>query len=120
MTTELLALVRDFDDAELRGDTDRLKDLLTDDFMSIGDRGFLLDKRRWLDTHGDFTYLSLDTSELDVRRYDRAAIVRGVRHGRASWRGEEMTLTVRLSQTWIELPEGWRLAGIQFSSLDPS
>jgi hypothetical protein len=29
-----------------------------------------------------------------------------------------MTLTVRVSQTWIELPDGWRLAGIQFSSLD--
>ena len=29
-----------------------------------------------------------------------------------------MTVAVRVSQTWVELPDGWRLAGIQFSSLD--
>ena len=26
-------------------------------------------------------------------------------------------LTVRVGQTWVESPVGWRLAGIQFSSL---
>jgi hypothetical protein len=117
MSTDLLPFVRAFDDAELRGDTDRLDALLADDFMSIGDRGFLLDKRQWIDTHADFGYRSLETTELDVRHYDRAAIVRCVRRGEASWRGEAMTLTVRVSQTWVELPEGWRLAGIQFTGL---
>jgi hypothetical protein len=28
-----------------------------------------------------------------------------------------MALTVRVSQIWVELSAGWRLAGIQFSSL---
>nr|WP_236647367.1 MULTISPECIES: nuclear transport factor 2 family protein [unclassified Micromonospora] len=73
-----------------------------------------------MDRHADFAYLSLTTTELDVRRYDRAAIVRCVQRSRATWRGEVMALTVRLSQVWIELPDGWRLTGIQFSSLDPA
>jgi hypothetical protein len=30
-----------------------------------------------------------------------------------------MTLAVRLSQVWIRQADGWRLAGIQFSTLDP-
>jgi hypothetical protein len=29
-----------------------------------------------------------------------------------------MTTTVRVSQTWVDQLEGWRLAGIQFSTLD--
>jgi len=29
-----------------------------------------------------------------------------------------MTLTARVSQTWIEQADSWRLAGIQFSTLD--
>jgi hypothetical protein len=120
VTTDIRELQQAFDDAELHADTDRLDALLTDDFMSIGERGYQLDKRQWIDRHAEFAYHSVETTELDVRRYDRAAIVRCVQHSRASWRGQAMTLTVRLSQTWVEQPGGWRLAGIQFSSLDPA
>jgi hypothetical protein len=120
VTTDIRELQQAFDHAELHADTDRLHTLLADDFMSIGERGYLLDKRQWIDRHADFAYLSLETTELDVRRYEHAAIVRCVQRSRATWRGEVMTLAVRLSQTWIELPDGWRLSGIQFSSLDPA
>jgi ketosteroid isomerase-like protein len=60
----------------------------------------------------------METTEVHVRRYDGAAIVRCVQRSRASWRGEPMTLAVRLSQVWIRQADGWRLAGIQFSTLD--
>jgi hypothetical protein len=117
---DIRELQQAFDDAELHADTDRLNSLLADDFVSIGERGFQLDKRQWIARHADFAYLSLETAELDVRCYDHAAIVRCVQHSQASWRGDAMTLTVRPSQVWIELPGGWRLAGIQFSPLDPA
>jgi len=117
-TTHIRGLQHAFDDAELRADTDSLHHLLAEDFVSIGERGFQLDKRQWIDRHADFAYLCLETSELDIRHYGHTAIVRCVQHSRATWRGEEMTLAVRLSQVWIELLDGWRLAGIQFSSLD--
>jgi hypothetical protein len=117
---DIRELQQAFDDAELHADTDRLNTLLADDFISIGERGFQLDKRQWIARHADFAYLSLDTAELDVRCYDHAAIVRCVQRSRATWRGDAMTLAVRLSQVWIELPGGWRLAGIQFSPLDPA
>lgn len=120
VTTDIRELQQAFNDAELRADTDRLNALLADDFTSIGDRGFQLDKGQFIDRHTDFAYLSIETAELDIRCYDRAAIVRCVQRSRASWRGEAMTLAVRLSQVWIELPDGWRLAGIQFSPLDPA
>jgi hypothetical protein len=58
--------------------------------MSIGERGFQLDKRQWIDRHTDFAYLSPRTAELDVRRYERTAIVRCVQRSRATWRGDEM------------------------------
>jgi hypothetical protein len=116
---ETLELQRAFDDAELFGDVERLGALLADDFLSIGERGFMLDKERWIGRHGDFRYLSIETSEVDVRRYDRTAILRCVQRSRATWRGDEMTLATRVSQVWIEQPDGWRLAAIQFSTLDP-
>jgi hypothetical protein len=64
-----------------------------------------------------FGYASLESSEVEVCSYGHAAIVRCVQRSRSVWRGQEMALAVRVSQTWVELPEGWRLAGIQFSSL---
>lgn len=120
MTADLRELHQAFSDAELHADTDRLNALLADDFTAIGERGCLLGKQQWIDRHADFAYLALTTSELVVRRYDRAAIIRGVQHSRATWHGEVMTLTVRLGQVWIEGHGGWQLAGIQFSSLDPA
>jgi hypothetical protein len=116
---DILELQRAFDDAELQADTGRLAGLLADDFLSIGERGFQLDKRQWIDRHREFRYLAIETTEVDVRRYDGAAIVRCIQRSRAAWRGEPMTLAVRLSQVWIRQTDGWRLAGIQFSTLDP-
>ena len=117
---DILTLRRAFDDAELRADTARLEDLLVEDFRSIGERGFVLDKQQWVARHADFRYLSIETSEVDVRRYERTAIVRCVQRSRATWRGDPMTLTTRVSQVWIDRPGGWRLAALQFSPLDPA
>jgi ketosteroid isomerase-like protein len=117
MADDILELRRAFDDAELRGDADRLDALLADDFLSIGEQGYQLGKREWIDRHRDFRYLSVETTELDVRHYGTTAIVRCAQRSRATWRGEEMALAVRLSQVWIQEPEGWRLVAIQFSSL---
>ena len=117
MTADIVELQQAFQDAELRADTGRLEALLADDFRSIGEQGWVLDKRQWIDRHAEFAYLAIDATEVDVSRYDHAAILRCVQRSRATWRGEEMTLTTRMSQVWVELPGGWRLGGIQFSSL---
>ena len=117
MADDILELQRAFDDAELRGDADRLDALLADDFLSIGEQGYQLGKREWIDRHRDFRYLSVETTELDARHYGTTAIVRCAQCSRATWRGEEMALAVRLSQVWIQQPEGWRLVAIQFSTL---
>jgi hypothetical protein len=114
---DILELQRAFDDAELHADADRLDELLADDFLPIGEQGYQLDKRQWIDRHGDFRYLDIETAEVDVRHYDGAAIVRCVQRSRAVWQGSQLALAVRMSQVWVRQPTGWRLAGIQFSSL---
>ena len=117
MADDILELQQAFHDAELRGDAGRLGGLLADDFLSIGEQGYQLGKQEWIGRHGQFRYLAIETTEVDVRRYDKTAIVRCVQRSRATWRGEPMALAVRLSQVWIWRPGGWRLAAIQFSTL---
>lgn len=117
MIVDMHDLQRAFDEAELHGDAESLDGLLTDDFRSIGEQGFVLDKSQWLGKFTEFTYTSLESSDVEVCFYGHAAIIRCVQRSHSTWRGQEMTLAVRVSQTWVELSEGWRLAGIQFSSL---
>jgi hypothetical protein len=114
---DILELQRAFDDAELRGDAERLDGMLADDFLSIGEQGYQLGKQEWIGRHGEFRYLSIETTGVDIRRYDKTAIVRCVQRSRATWRGEPMALAVRLSQVWVWRPGGWQLAAIQFSTL---
>ena len=114
---EILRLQQDFDDAELRADTERLRRLIADDFQSIGEQGVVLDKTQWIGRHADFRFVSLHTSDISVRRYDGAAVLRGVQAVEATWQGRSSALRVRFSQVWVREAGGWRLAAIQFSSL---
>jgi len=109
-----------FDDAELHARVDVLDRLLADDFRSIGERGYVLDKAAWLARFEDFRYLSLEISDADVRFYGGTAIVRRVQHSEAVWQGQAMSLGTRVSQVWVDADDGWHLVAVQFSSLpDP-
>ena len=114
---DLIRSLQEFDQAELHADVDRVKSLLAEDFLSIGERGFVLDKSQWVARHADFAYISAESLELDIRRYDRCAIIRDIHQSQAVWQGQAMTLRTRRSQVWVEQADGWKLAGLQFSSL---
>ena len=114
---DVIEAQRAFDAAELAVDTVALDGLLTDDFRSMGEQGHVLDKQQWIARHGEFTLLAADASDVDVRHYDRTAIICGRQRVQATWRGEVLTLTTRFSQVWVRPGDGWRLAAIQFSPL---
>jgi hypothetical protein len=62
-------ILRAFDDAQLRGDADRLDAPLADDLPSIGVHGYPLGKQEWLDRHRDCRSLSSETTELRAMRH---------------------------------------------------
>jgi hypothetical protein len=116
--TDIAAAQQRFDAAELAADTETLQELLTEDFLSIGPKGFLLTKPEWIDRHVHFTYHALDTSDVDIRTYNSdTALVRNIQRNRATYQDTESEIAVRVSQTWVRQDGAWRLAGIQFSPL---
>lgn len=108
---------RRFDDAELTDDRPTLEELLHDDFLSIGPKGFLLDKRQWIDRHEFFVYHELQVEEMDVRMFGDTALVRCVQRNHADSSGRDVRIATRVSQTWVRDDGAWQLAGIQFSPL---
>jgi len=93
VTDDAHQLQQAFAEAELHADTSTLQALLADDFRSIGDQGYMLDKGQWLGKFADFSYTSLQSFDVEVSRYDHAAIVRYVQRSSSVWRGQEMALT---------------------------
>lgn len=110
-------LQQKFDEAELHGDTGILPQLIADDFLSIGPKGFVLTKQEWIDRHEHFKYLKLETSETDVRLYDKTAIVRNIQRNKAVYKDQPIDIATRVMQVWVDIDGQWKLAGIQFSPL---
>jgi hypothetical protein len=110
----------EFDKAELHADTKKLDQLLTDDFLSIGPRGFVLNKEQWINRHKQFRYEQLDTSEMNIRLYGDTAIVTDIQKNKATFNNEPVSLSVRVSQVWVHENSQWKLASIQFSPMAES
>jgi hypothetical protein len=110
-------LQHEFDRAELHADAAALRELIADDFASIGPKGFVMDKEQWIARHEHFSYDALDVADLAVQVYDGCAIVRDVQHNRATWDDHDVAVSVRVSHVWVR-QDHWRLAAIQFSPLD--
>ena len=118
--TSVAEIQHRFDRAELDADRATLEELITEDFLSIGPKGFVLDKRQWIDRHDLFSYQALDTSEHDVREYGAAALVRTVQRNKATYADQHVEVATRVCQVWVHQGGQWRLAGIQFSPLAES
>jgi hypothetical protein len=117
MQATVQKLQGEFDQAELHDDRERLRELLDDEFVSIGARGFLLDKAQWIERHDAFVYETLETSDMDVRVFDGTAIVRDVQRHRSRYREQRLEFAFRVGHVWVRRDPDWRLAAIQFSPL---
>jgi ketosteroid isomerase-like protein len=105
--------------AELAGDVDALRPLLTDDFVGIGPLGYMLTKQQWLDryTSGDFANQQFSWDDIAVRSYGQAAIAVGVQSQQAAYKGRPSNGRFRLTQVLIHHDGGWRIAGLHLSQL---
>ena len=69
MTPDVHRLRHAFDQAELRADTDALNALLADDFRSIGEQGYVLDKAQWVGKFDGRGYRVTGDRSSDSRAY---------------------------------------------------
>jgi ketosteroid isomerase-like protein len=76
-TRELNKLAEDWAAAELDGDTASLREILADDFVAVGPRGFVLSGEQWLNRHesGSLKYGSFGLNEAEIRTFGDAAIM---------------------------------------------
>ena len=118
---DVLTLSQDWANAERVSDTSRLADLLADDFVGIGPRGFMLTKEEWLGRHasGALRYETLALDEVTVRPHAGAAIVTGHETDTIQYEGHPMLGDYRTTLVFVAAQDRWRLANVQFSPIAP-
>lgn len=106
--------------AELRGDTEALAALLTDDFHAVGPRGFPLDKGQWLERYdsGALVHDAFDWEDVEVRRHGDGAVALGIQSQQSVYEGRDMDGFFRVTQYLTSAPDGrWRLAALHLSPI---
>ena len=117
---EVLDLMEEWRQAELRGDVAALDRLLAADFLGVGPRGFVLNKEAWLGRHasGDFKYLSMEQRDPILRRYTDSAILLVTEESKSTYKGQSVSVgALRATLTFVRLRGSWRLAGAQYSPI---
>jgi ketosteroid isomerase-like protein len=119
LVSELTTFEKEWSDAEVRGDRDALQAILTDDFVGIGPRGFVLTKAEWLDRHasGDLKYTSITVDEIEVHPYGDAALVTSVQSQQGAYQSHDIAGSFRASQMVVRDGNRWRVASLQLSPM---
>ncbi len=114
-------LARDWARAEREGDVQFFAQTLTDDFLAVGPRGFVLTKPQWIDRYrsGDLRTESIDLDEMSMRRYGDAAIVVARERQRASYKDHDASGQFRTTLLFVGDDGAWQIAGMQLSPIAP-
>ena len=106
-------------ETERRADTTALLATLTEDFVGVGPRGFMLDKNAWLEryTTGALHHEIFDLDEMRVRLYSDSAIVTGRLVIKSKHQGRAIQGIFRVSLMVVREGEELLLAGLHLSAM---
>jgi len=115
-------VVEDWADAELHGDTSRLEHMLTDEFVGVGPRGFMLTRPEWIQRHqsGDLKYQSFKFEELKMRVYGDTVITTGRLIQTATYQGHAVPGEFRATVVLVNGQGPWRVASVHLSPILPA
>ena len=101
--------------AELNADREAITNLLTDDFTAIGPLGFTLSKQDWLNRHGPLDYETLELTDITTKSYGDVTVAIATQTQRATYNGNPVPGTNRVSIVLLERGNEWKIANIHFS-----
>ncbi|MEV5981892.1 nuclear transport factor 2 family protein [Streptomyces sp. NPDC052114] len=113
----VLNLVEEWRAAELAGDWAALGDLLTDDFIGVGPKGYLRTRDQWTARHrsGAVRTTAFAIGEAQVRHYGDTAVVLVAQTQRSTNNGDDASGAFRFTLVAVRAEDRWRLAGLHVS-----
>jgi ketosteroid isomerase-like protein len=103
-------LERDLDRAIVHRDARRVSELLADDLLLVSNTGKVTTKPELLAELAlpDLEFQDNETRDVLVRIWGDTAVLTGVLHQRYRLHGELRDVTLRYSDTWTRVGDGWR------------
>jgi ketosteroid isomerase-like protein len=103
-------LERDLDRAIAQRDARRVSELLADDWLLVSSTGKVKTKPELLAELAlpDLEFQDNETRDVLVRIWGDTAVLTGVLHQRYRLHGELRDVTLRYSDTWTRVGDGWR------------
>jgi ketosteroid isomerase-like protein len=116
---DIMELGQRWASAERRGDASALASMLTDDFMGVGPRGFVVNKAQWLERYiaGDLVHTAFTWDDVTVREHGTCAVVIGVQTQETTYKGQPANGMFRVTQIFVNEGGRWLLAGIHLSPM---
>ena len=107
--------------AERHGDTACMERILSDDFVAVGPRGYILSKAEWLQrfVSGDLKHDTFNLDEVAVRVFDDAAVLIGRETETGRYRETPIQGQFRATLIFVHQQEHWLLAGVHLSPIAP-
>jgi ketosteroid isomerase-like protein len=105
--------------ALVKGDTETLSKLLTDDYLRTPPTTPNTTKTQYLDAlrSGTLKYFSIEAKESHYRSYGDTVIVNSVSAIRVNINGQQRDEVLRLINVWIRQNGRWQLAAVQGNPL---
>jgi ketosteroid isomerase-like protein len=118
----VLELIQKWAEAELKGDTDTLAGLVTDDFRLVGPVGFVLTREPWLDRYrkGGLENSAFEIQDPEVREYGDTALVLGVQAQQTTVGGRDASGSFRVLVAVVRQGDRLAIAHIHISGAPPA
>ncbi len=112
-------LIKDWAEAELKGDVEALNKMFVESYVGVGPFGFMLTKQQWLDRHsrGDLKYSAFSVEDIKSRVYDDFAIVIAHQKSKAICKGKSFPGNFRITLVLLNKEGSWLIAGQHLSMI---
>ncbi len=118
---ELINLDKEWNDAEVRGDTATLDRILADEVISTWLDGSVETKAEVLEAFesGDATFESMTCDDYVVRVYGDTAVMNHHATVKGQHKGQEFSITYRTTHVWARRGGQWRVIANQLTRIAP-
>lgn len=102
-------------EAALKNDATFLEKNATDDYMFTSGTGAVLTKSEAIELRksGDIKYSSIELSDPKVRVHGNTAMYTATTNVKGTLKGNDISGTYRLGQTWVKEGGSWKIANVQ-------
>jgi uncharacterized protein (TIGR02246 family) len=116
---KIAALLEDWAAAEAGNDPTALEPLLTEDFTAVGPKGFVLDRRQWLERYQSqaLRNAAFTLHEQAIRLHRDTALAIARQAQRASYQGHDASGEFRITVVAVQADDGWQIAGVHLSPI---